>query len=228
MTELTQDGPRPGTPEHAAQVPSPRDALPRQTAHDPGALRPAPLSLALDGTRTHGVRPDDEGHALAGFDRLRRHGVRMVRRMMNEGDDEVAPVDDGYLGPGDDLPAAPDAGTPAYLLAYDPAVKKYRQSEYETAVRIIRERQVRLRRADDGARHDWVDDQGTTYDAVGNFPAKFFDKQWPTLQQQIVLHVSKAQVVPVDVAQFTEDQRALVRQFVDGLANPQVVIVGDV
>ncbi|GEA85145.1 MAG: hypothetical protein NVV70_14140 [Cellulomonas sp.] len=137
------------------------------------------------------------------------------------------PVGGEFLGPDDALPASPTPGTPAYLLAFDPAVGKFRQSEYETARRIIDERQVRLRRAEPGARHDWVDQHGTTYDAVGNFPAKFFDKQWDKLKEQIVLHLKKAQVVPVDVAQFTEEQRVLVREFVRGLANVQVVIVGD-
>ncbi|CAM5787304.1 hypothetical protein [Cellulomonas persica] len=213
MTELTHDVARSRAPERTTPTATqPTPLLPAPLAHEPAAP-------------DHDAASHGEAHAAGAFDRLRRHGDRTVRRMMN--DDDAGPVADGFVGPGDALPDKPDVGTPAYLLAYDPAVKKYRQSEYETAVRIITERQVRLRRAEEGARHDWVDDHGTTYDAVGNFPATFFEKQWPTLQKQIRLHLGKAQVVPVDVAQFSEDQRALVRAFVVDLANAQVVIVGD-
>lgn len=62
--------------------------------------------------------------------------------------------------------------------------------------------------------------------AVGNFPSKFFDSQWPSLQGRILDHLEKAEIVPVDVSQFTAAQREVVREFVQGLRNPNVVIVG--
>jgi CdiA C-terminal tRNase domain len=68
---------------------------------------------------------------------------------------------------------------------------------------------------------------GETYDAVGNFPPQYFNAQWPALQNAIRAHLIKADHVPVDVSQFTAEQRSIVRAFVDGLGNPRVFIVGD-
>lgn len=62
--------------------------------------------------------------------------------------------------------------------------------------------------------------------AVGNFPSKFFDSQWPNLQSRIVDHLEKAETVPVDVLKFTDEQRDPVREFVRGLQNPNFVIIG--
>ncbi|MBU8815074.1 hypothetical protein KL864_04015 [Mycolicibacterium goodii] len=83
-----------------------------------------------------------------------------------------------------------------------------------------------LSRAGQGDANDWVDAGGRTYDAVGNFPSKFFDSQWPNLQVRIVDHLEKAEIVPVDVSQFAATQREVVREFVQGLGNPNVVIIG--
>ncbi len=92
-------------------------------------------------------------------------------------------------------------------LGMDPATGKFRQGEYETAIRIQQERGVMLQRsADPGV--DWVDTEHNTYDAVGNFSSKYFDKEWPNLQTRILDHMAKADFVPVDVAGFTEAQIA--------------------
>src|SRR5262249_49320568 len=81
--------------------------------------------------------------------------------------------------------AAEDAGAAAVNtsrdLGMDPATGAFRQGEYETAIRIQQERGVVLQRsADPGV--DWVDAKNNTYDAVGNFSSKYFDRQWPNLQ----------------------------------------------
>jgi hypothetical protein len=80
---------------------------------------------------------------------------------------------------------------------------------------------VTLQRATDADRFDWVDSAGTTYDAVGNFPAQYFDQQWPVLQGRIVDHLDKADVVPVDVSQFTRAQRQQVADYVGSLPAAQ-------
>nr|WP_235716446.1 hypothetical protein [Mycolicibacterium smegmatis] len=108
----------------------------------------------------------------------------------------------------------------------DPATGGFRAAESETGLRIEQELGVDLSRAGQGDAHDWVDAGGRTYDAVGNFPSKFFDSQWPNLQVRIVDHLEKAEIVPVDVSQFTAAQREVVREFVQGLGNPNVVIIG--
>jgi hypothetical protein len=99
-----------------------------------------------------------------------------------------------------------------------------RQSEYDTAVRVQEERGVTLRRSSDPS-VDWVDDAGKTYDAVGNFPSRYFSQQWPNLQTRILDHMAKADFVPVDVSQFTSEQVALVRTFIQNLG-PRVFLVG--
>lgn len=114
----------------------------------------------------------------------------------------------------------------ARALGMDPATGGFRTAESETGLRIEHELGVDLSRAGQGDAHDWVDAGGRTYDAVGNFPSKFFDSQWPNLQGRIVDHLEKAEIVPVDVSQFTTAQREVVREFVQGLGNPNVVIIG--
>lgn len=112
-------------------------------------------------------------------------------------------------------------------LGMDPATKRFRPGEAETAVRIETERGVTLARAPEGHSADWIDQAGKSYDAVGNFPPQFFDRQWPRLSEQIVLHLNKADYVPVDVSTFAPDQVARIEQFITekGLA-PRVFIIG--
>jgi uncharacterized protein YukE len=112
-------------------------------------------------------------------------------------------------------------------LGMDPATGKFRPAEAETAVRIENQLAVRLERAPAGSPADWVDHTGRTYDAVGNFPTQFFDRQWSRLQYQIERHLRKADLVPVDVSKFSPDQVAKIVQFIaDKDLGPRVFIVG--
>ncbi|MEH1163921.1 WXG100 family type VII secretion target [Micromonospora sp. CPCC 205539] len=112
-------------------------------------------------------------------------------------------------------------------LGMDPATGRFRPGEAETAVRLEQERGVRLSRAPGDSSADWVDDAGRTYDAVGNFPRQFFDRQWPQLQYQIERHLDKADLVPVDVSRFSPEQVARIEQFItDRNLGPRVFIVG--
>ncbi|PZG18358.1 hypothetical protein C1I95_13755 [Micromonospora craterilacus] len=112
-------------------------------------------------------------------------------------------------------------------LGMDPATGRFRPGEADTAVRLERELGVRLTRAPADSSADWVDSTDRTYDAVGNFPGQFFDRQWPQLQYQIERHLDKADFVPVDVSRFSAEQVARIEQFITdrGLA-PRVFIVG--
>lgn len=112
-------------------------------------------------------------------------------------------------------------------LGMDPAQGKFRQSEADTAVRIEEELGVKLIRAPDGHPADWLDEAGKSYDAVGNFPSQFFDVQWKQFAYQIERHLSKADVVPVDVSTFTPEQVARVEQLIaeKGLS-PRVIVLG--
>ncbi|TNH24927.1 WXG100 family type VII secretion target [Micromonospora orduensis] len=144
----------------------------------------------------------------------------------------------GEPPPGRDIPGSdPRRETPAasprteqqriHDLGMDPATGKFRPGEAETAVRLEQELGVRLTRAPVESSADWVDEAERTYDAVGNFPAQFFDRQWPRLQYQIVRHLEKADLVPVDVSTFTPAQVAQLEQFItDRGLGPRVFIVG--
>ena len=65
-----------------------------------------------------------------------------------------------------------------------------------------------LTRAPEESSADWLDEAGNSDDAVGNFPARFFDAQWPQLAFQIERHLSQAGFVPVDVSAFSPEQVA--------------------
>jgi RHS repeat-associated protein len=109
-------------------------------------------------------------------------------------------------------------------LGMDRATGKFRPNEYDTALRIQQERGVVLQRSPQPF-PDWVDSAGVTYDAVGPFEAKYFDEQWPTLQNRILDHLRKADLVPVDVSGFTAQQISQIEQFVRPLG-PSVFLVG--
>jgi CdiA C-terminal tRNase domain len=110
-------------------------------------------------------------------------------------------------------------------LGMDPATKGFRQSEAETGARVEDERGVTLSRSPEAKGPDWVGSDGKTYDSVGNFDGKYFDRQWGNLQDQIVKHLDKADYVPVDISKFTPEQIAKVKEFI-GPLGPRVFTVG--
>ncbi len=116
-------------------------------------------------------------------------------------------------------------------LGIDPAIgNKFRPGEARTALRIESERAVTLMRApDDDINADWLDSHGKSYDAVGNFPSKYFPGQWSNLQRQILLHLNKADFVPVDVSRFKRQHKNQVREFITGHPefNSRVFVVGN-
>jgi hypothetical protein len=120
---------------------------------------------------------------------------------------------------------ASDEASRLRSLGEDPATGKYRPAEEETARRVETERGVRLRRSPD-PKVDWVDEDGATYDALGNFDGRFFDQQWPNLQVRIMDHLAKSEWAPIDVSRFTSTQVQQVRMFIKDLG-PRVFLVGE-
>lgn len=115
----------------------------------------------------------------------------------------------------------------ARSLGFDQAQGRFIAREAETGLRLEQELGVKLTRAERGAPFDYFDPiTGRSYDAVGNFPSRFFDKQWPQLQNQILDHLNKAEVVPVDISKFSPAQQQQVRQFVERMANPRIIVIG--
>ena len=112
-------------------------------------------------------------------------------------------------------------------LGFDPGQRRHLPAEEETAIRLEQELGIELTRSEDSAL-DWVGSDGYTYDAVGNFEPRFFDRQWSNLQRQILDHVRKADRVPVDVSRFTPEQKELVRDFLrDRELGPQAFLLGE-
>jgi uncharacterized protein YukE len=95
-------------------------------------------------------------------------------------------------------------------LGQDPAHGgEFDPGEYQTALRIELERNVVLIRSPE-AGLDWQTADGTTYDAVGNFPGKYLTLDHFT--EVIADHVAKADLVPVDVSQFSPEQIEMIEQ----------------
>lgn len=101
-----------------------------------------------------------------------------------------------------------------HALGMDTATGRFRPNEAETAVRIETALGVRLTRAPRWSRADWFDQTGTSYDAVGPFAAGRFEQQWRRFSEQILLHLHKAELVPVDVSLFTPAQVETIEQFI--------------
>jgi hypothetical protein len=114
-----------------------------------------------------------------------------------------------------------------WALGLDSATGRFRPNEAETAVLIERALGVRLTRAPKWSRADWFDQHGVSYDAVGPFAAGRFDQQWRRFSEQILLHLRKAEIVPVDVSLFTPPQVHTVELFIaNRLLAPRVFTLG--
>ena len=114
-----------------------------------------------------------------------------------------------------------------WALGLDSATGRFRPNEMETAVLVERTLGVRLTRAPKWSRADWFDEYGVSYDAVGPFAAGRFDQQWRRFSEQILLHLRKAEIVPVDVSMFTRPQVDTVELFIaDRLLSPRAFTLG--
>jgi len=114
-----------------------------------------------------------------------------------------------------------------WALGLDAATGRFRPNEAETAVLIEMALGVRLIRAPKWSRADWFDEHGVSYDAVGPFAAGRFEQQWRRFSEQILLHLRKADLVPVDVSLFTYAQARTVERFIaDRRLTPRVFTLG--
>jgi hypothetical protein len=112
-------------------------------------------------------------------------------------------------------------------LGLDAATGRYRHNEAETAILIEQTLGVRLIRAPRWSRADWFDEHNVSYDAVGPFAAGRFEQQWRRFSEQILLHLRKAEVVPVDVSLFTPSQVATIESFIaNRRLSPRVFTLG--
>ncbi|AEE46693.1 putative T7SS-secreted protein [Cellulomonas fimi] len=125
-------------------------------------------------------------------------------------------------------PEHPALNTWEYSLGWDPDAKLFRLSEYQTATRLIDQYGLRLERAPHGSHVDWLDDAGTTYDAMGNFDGVYLhrERQWSNLFDQLDRHIAKADIVPIDVSQFSAEQIATIRWYVQPFAD-RIYFVGE-
>jgi uncharacterized protein YukE len=170
-----------------------------------------------------------------------RELISSIRNLLREGDNLARLIEllKNKLGFGSNRGGGPETPDPLkppadrrmeeerlHALGVDPAVAGYRASEAETAHRIELQLGIELRRSTN-PQVDWVDSLGTTYDAVGNFDGRHFERQWPNLQQRIIDHLEKADFVPVDVSRFSPEQKRLVADFIaDNGYGPRAFVVG--
>jgi hypothetical protein len=64
-----------------------------------------------------------------------------------------------------------------------------------------------------------------TYFTIGPYPARYFELE--NLKRIISRDLKRVDYVRIDVSDYTEEQRAMVREYLAELANPRVLIVGD-
>jgi hypothetical protein len=101
-----------------------------------------------------------------------------------------------------------DEATRRRQLGVDPATQRYRRLEEQAALRL--EQRVGPLRRDPTGTSDWIDAQGTTYDAVGPVPAGRLNVQ--AFLRQIDKHLRKRGLdkVVIDLTGFTAAERRAV------------------
>jgi predicted component of type VI protein secretion system len=169
--------------------------------------------------------------ALVASLRRLRPLIERVDRCVEALKDLLRRADRTHAAPEEDPPKKPldpeDEAMRVHDLGVDPAVARYRPNEAQTAALVEIQLGVTLQRAAPGEPADWVDERGRTYDAVGPFPARYFARQWTQLRYQITRHLGKADLVPVDVSEFTADQTARVKRHIsDNNLGPRIFLVG--
>jgi hypothetical protein len=235
----------PSSGQSSAPTPS-RSSIPSTSAGSPPAVTthaPEPAPTAAHGPPSAtGASPsthaDSPGPSAAAANSPEVASPESPERSAaNHADEWTFSRDDHGADPSSDGRADVTALEPTFDITTDHARQlgsdpdiggAFRQSEAETGLRVEWEQDISLVRAPAGISGDWIDPiSGRSYDAVGNFPAKYFDGQWPNLQTQIIDHLNKADYVPVDVSKFSAEQRQLVREFVEGLGTERAFIVGE-
>lgn len=105
-------------------------------------------------------------------------------------------------------PEPHDETTRRQELGVDPATQRYRPLEVQAALRL--ERRVGPLRRDPTGASDWLDAQGSTYDAVGPVPVGRL--YLPAFLRQITRHLRKQglDVVVIDLTDFTAAERRAV------------------
>jgi uncharacterized protein YukE len=170
--------------------------------------------------------------ALVASLRRLRPLIERVDRCVDALKELLRRADHTHAAPEEDPPKKPldpeDEAMRVHDLGVDPAVARYRPNEAQTAALVEIQLGVTLRRAAPGEPADWVDEVGRTYDAVGPFPARYFARQWTQVRYQLSRHLEKADLVPVDVSEFTADQTARVKQHIsDNDLGPRIFLVGE-
>jgi hypothetical protein len=198
---------------------TPLSSSPEPTAKSPSAEPHGPSDPAPAIEPSHPTGERDRGHQSP-------PGESAHPSHENDSDPSSSP--DGQMSPLPE-PSFDITTDHARHLGNDPDIGgSFRPAEAETGLRVEWERGISLERAPADVPGDWIDvATGKFYDAVGNFPAKYFDSQWQNLQAQIIDHLKKADYVPIDVSKFSVEQRLLVRNFVDSLGSDRAFTVGE-
>ncbi|AUB41983.1 hypothetical protein COO91_08078 [Nostoc flagelliforme CCNUN1] len=103
------------------------------------------------------------------------------------------------------------------LLSYDPKRQQFIPSEFKIAG-IMESRFGPVSRDSSGAT-DWITGGRRTIDAVGPVPSEHFNLE--SFTTQITKHLSKTDIVPIDLSGLTSGQINDVQNFLKGLSAPQ-------
>jgi hypothetical protein len=110
---------------------------------------------------------------------------------------------------------APSEDNPEdYRLGFDPATGKFVSEEASTGRQLEQLLGKQLQRYPGGGL-DWVDEAGTTYDAVGPVDAKYFDAQ--SFTDSIRKHLLKSDFTVIDFTGMDADQVSKVEDYISGL-----------
>ncbi len=93
-----------------------------------------------------------------------------------------------------DRPAPPEGVDPhKWELGWDPAKKKYVESEADTALRLEKQQDIKLKRyfpKDAKEKGDFVDEKGVIYDGCSPPKTEFFDKQLDNYKKSLDEHLA--------------------------------------
>jgi hypothetical protein len=143
-------------------------------------------------------------------------GAGLMYRATKDLGDNFRDAEEGAGGDTSGLPVPGDPENEPLSLGYDLETGQFRVGEYETACRVQTLRGIKLTRLPKGASADWIDEEGKTYDAMGNFPGEYLtsEKEWRKFETKLARHVVKADYTPLDVTKFNASQIERVRNIV--------------
>jgi hypothetical protein len=110
-------------------------------------------------------------------------------------------------------------------LGFDSDIGAWRADEARAGMQLESELGVRLSRATGGG-EDWVDQNGTTYDAFGtNLSSNNFNYDQVTKALQRKLDIGASDRIVVDLSQLASPDAQALQGFINNLSDPRVIVL---